>query len=89
MANRSGRRIGRWNTAEVRDDMIRRYVDGQQPLRRIAAELGCSYGTVHLVLCAAGVVLRPRGGSSRRTDSAPASTALPLEPTTVTSAGAR
>lgn len=65
--NTSRSRVGTWGTAEVRDDMIRRYVHDRQSLRQIAAELGCGYGTVHLILSTAGVALRPRGGSRRRT----------------------
>jgi hypothetical protein len=70
MAERSGSqhsRYRRWNNPEVCEDMTRRYVQDRQSLRQIAAELGCSYGTVHLMLTAAGVQLRPRGGSPRRT----------------------
>lgn len=66
MANSRGHRDGRWNSPKVRDDMIHRYVEGNASLRQIAAALDCSYGTVHLVLTAAGVSLRPRGGSPRR-----------------------
>lgn len=71
MAQCSGHRAGRWNSPQIRDDMIRRYVGSRQSLREIAAAVGCSYGTVHLVLTTAGVALRSRGGSSRRAAAEP------------------
>ncbi|WP_373318969.1 helix-turn-helix domain-containing protein [Dactylosporangium siamense] len=46
--------------------MTRRYVKDLQSIRQIAAAIGCSYGTVHLVRTSAGVTLRPHGGSRRR-----------------------
>jgi hypothetical protein len=45
--------------------VVQRYTTGEQPMRQIAAELGCSYGTVHLLLTRAGTPLRPRGGARR------------------------
>lgn len=60
-------RYTRWSSPEVRDGPQRRYVEEQQSLRQVATALGCSYGTVHLTLTGAGVPLRPRGGTPRRT----------------------
>lgn len=67
MANSSGHRESRWGGPEVSADMVRRYVQDRLSMRQIAAALGCSYGTVHMVLTTANVELRPRGGSRRRT----------------------
>lgn len=71
MTHSSGRRASRWGTVEIRDDLVRRYVEDRPSLRQIAAELGCGYGTVHLVLSTARVPLRPRGGPRRRTALTP------------------
>jgi FixJ family two-component response regulator len=54
-------------SAEMQQQVVQRYTS-EQPMRQIAAELGCSYGTVHLLLTRAGTPLRPRGGA-RRTGS--------------------
>lgn len=40
------------------------YVDGGYSIRQIAAELNCSYGTVHDRLSAAGVRRRPQWATS-------------------------
>ncbi|MEV4515605.1 helix-turn-helix domain-containing protein [Dactylosporangium sp. NPDC049525] len=56
----------RWRTAQVRDEMVRRYLQHGQSLRQIAGALGCSYGTVHVVLTTAKVQFRPKGGGTRR-----------------------
>lgn len=76
----------RWNSPQTRADMTRRYVSDRQSLRQIAAGLGCSYGTVHLVLTTAGVALRPRGGSPRRTTEPAAQ--RPEPPTAATAVAA-
>jgi transposase-like protein len=70
-ANRGGGRRRRWNSPAAREDMTRRYVEERKSMREIAREVGCSYGTVHMVLTSGGVTLRPRGGSARRTAGDP------------------
>ena len=55
-----------WGTPPWRDDVVHRYVVKKHPIRRIAADLGCSYGTVHRVLRLAQVPMRPRGGANNR-----------------------
>lgn len=70
------RRPGRWNTPAVRADIVRRYVQGRQSMRQIAAALGCVYSTVNRVLTEAGVEKRSRGGRSEAGQAtAPASAA--------------
>lgn len=54
-----------WRTAQGRDEMIRRYHQGQS-VRQVAKAMGCSYGTAHLVLTKAKVQFRPKGGGYRR-----------------------
>jgi hypothetical protein len=65
------RGAARWRTAQVRDEMTRRYVQQHQTLRQIAFALGCSYGTVRVVLTTAEVQLRPQGGNHRHTRRTP------------------
>ncbi|MGI5180559.1 helix-turn-helix domain-containing protein [Dactylosporangium sp. CA-152071] len=55
-----------WRTAQVRDEMQRRYLQQGQSVRQIASAMGCSYGTAHLVLTKAKVQFRPKGGGYRR-----------------------
>jgi transposase len=54
----------------MQQTVVQRYTVGAQPMRQIAAELGCSYGTVHLLLTRAGTPRRPRGGARRTRSSA-------------------
>jgi hypothetical protein len=57
-------RPGHWRKPAVRADMVRRYVQGQQSMRQIAADVGCVYSTVNIVLTEEGVQKRSRGGSN-------------------------
>jgi transposase len=61
---------GFWTSAEMQQQVVQRYTKGGQAMRQIAAELGCSYGTVHLLLTRAGTPRRPRGGARRARSSA-------------------
>jgi transposase-like protein len=48
----------------VRADLARRYRDGAS-VRKLAREVGKSYGFVYRMLEEAGVTMRPRGGQVR------------------------
>ncbi len=71
---------GFWMSAAMQQQVVQRYTTGAQPMRQIAAELGCSYGTVHLLLTRAGTPRRPRGGARRTRSSAPVTVSYPQGP---------
>ena len=54
-------------TSQWRKDVVHRYVNKDHPIRRIAADLRCSYGAVHRALALEQVQMRPCGGARRRT----------------------
>lgn len=63
---RKGTRVTGSERSELATELKRRY-DAGESIRSLAAATGRSYGFVHRLLTESGVVLRGRGGATRRT----------------------
>ncbi|WP_285760405.1 helix-turn-helix domain-containing protein [Nocardiopsis ansamitocini] len=62
---RKGTRVTGSDRSDLASDLKERYEQGES-IRSLAAATGRSYGFVHRLLTEAGVVLRGRGGATRR-----------------------
>lgn len=58
------RKVTKTFSAGQRAAVVDMYQVRGMSIRAIAAEMGCSYGKVHLTLASEGVTFRPRGFSS-------------------------
>ncbi|GAA2369484.1 helix-turn-helix domain-containing protein [Dactylosporangium salmoneum] len=65
-------RQGSQRRAEQTAAVVERYVEGGQPIRAIAADLGMSYGKVHALLVESATPRRPVGGARTRVQQATA-----------------
>ena len=69
-ALRKGTRVTGADRGKLAADLKTRY-DAGESIRSLASATGRSYGFVHRILTESGVVLRGRGGATRREVAAP------------------
>jgi hypothetical protein len=62
---RKGTRVTGEDRSKLADDLKDRYAAGES-IRSLATSTGRSYGFIHRILTETGVVLRGRGGATRK-----------------------